>query len=148
MCKRLNRVAVENARPERFTTLFYGVLDSTDKVVRYCNAGHIPPILIRQDGTSERLSTGGMVLGVFSDAEYAEAEVSFVPGDRLVLITDGINEAMNNDKEEFGEDRLIRLLREHRQLSATELRRILLDSVSAFAGQPLQDDATLMIVSR
>lgn len=147
MCGRLNRVALENTKPERFTTLFYGVLDSSRHSLRYSNAGHVPPILIRQDGTIMRLSEGGMVLGVFSDAEYEESEIRFAPGDRMVLITDGITEAMNNQDEEFGEERFIRLLLEHRHLPAAELQQTLLGTVASFAGRALQDDATLMIVS-
>jgi sigma-B regulation protein RsbU (phosphoserine phosphatase) len=147
MLRRLNRVALENARSERFTTMFYGVLDSARQLVRYSNAGHVPPILIRRDGAVERLSEGGMVLGVFAHTDYQEAEIQFSSGDRLVLITDGITEAMNYSQEEFGEERLLEALREYRHLPATELRQILLDAVTSFARQALQDDATLMIVS-
>lgn len=147
MCRQLNRVALENTRPDRFTTFFYGVLDATRRSLRYSNAGHVPPIVVRQDGTIRRLSDGGTVLGVFSDAGYEESEVLFTAGDRLVLITDGITEAANSRDEEFGEGRLIRLLLEQRHLPATELRQVLLEAIASFAGQALQDDATLMIVS-
>jgi sigma-B regulation protein RsbU (phosphoserine phosphatase) len=147
MCLKLNRVGLENARCERFTTLFYGVLDSNCRRLRYCNAGHVPPILIRHDGTMARLFEGGTLLGVFSDAKYEENEIGLEAGDRLVLITDGITEAASPRGEEFGDDRLIDLLREHRELSAAELQEKVLQSVTSFSGQTLQDDATLMIVS-
>jgi len=147
MCSRLNRVALEHTRSDRFTTFFYGILDSARRLLRYSNAGHVPPILIRHNGVIERLSEGGMVLGVFHDVYYKEAEVAFEPGDRLILITDGINEAANIGYEEFGEDRLVRLLLENRHLAAAEVQRAVLDAVALFAGQPLQDDATLMIIS-
>jgi sigma-B regulation protein RsbU (phosphoserine phosphatase) len=147
MCRRLNRVALENTRSDRFTTLFYATLDSTRHLLRYSNAGHLPPILLRRDGTVARLSEGGTVLGVFENAEYEEGESAFNSGDRLVLVTDGITEAGNNLGEEFGEDRLIRLLIEHRQSRAPELQQTLLETVAMFAGRSLQDDATLMIVS-
>jgi phosphoserine phosphatase RsbU/P len=147
MCHELNRVSVENAQSGKFTTLFYGVLDSVQRTLRYSNAGHLPPILIREDGAVERLWEGGTVLGIFSDAQYEEKEIRFGHGDRLVLVTDGITEASNASGEEFGEARLVRFLQEHCQLSSAELRQALLDAVASFGGQALQDDATLMIVS-
>jgi len=148
MCRELNRVALENAKAARFTTLFYAVLDSDSRSLRYTNAGHVPPIVLRRDGTIHRLSDGGTVLGIFRDADYEETQVRFDPGDRLVLITDGITEARNGQDEEFGEERLLRLVQEHRELSAGSLQRVLLDELEFFAAGPLQDDATLMIVSK
>jgi sigma-B regulation protein RsbU (phosphoserine phosphatase) len=147
ICRQLNRVARENTRPERFTTLFYAVLDSARSSLRYCNAGHVPPILVRGNGTIERLSEGGTVLGVFSAPQYDESEVTLTNGDRVVLVTDGITEATNDRGEEFGDDRLIPLLLEYRELSAGELQKTLVETVRSFAGQPLQDDATVMIVA-
>jgi phosphoserine phosphatase RsbU/P len=147
MCARLNRVALENTPSDRFTTLFYGILDCGRRSLRYSNAGHVPPILVRRDGTVTRLSEGGIVLGVFSNVDYEETEVRFESGDRLLLVTDGITEARNSQDEEFGDHRLIQLLLEHQHLPAAEMQRALLDAVASFAGLALQDDATLMIVS-
>jgi sigma-B regulation protein RsbU (phosphoserine phosphatase) len=148
MCRQLNRVVLENARSERFTTFFYGIIDSARGVIRYSNAGHVPPILVLQDGTISRLSEGGTVLGVFSNTEFAEGEVAFSPGSRLILVTDGITEATGNQGEEFGEARLMSLLREHRHLDAGELQQTLLNALALFAGQAFHDDATLMIISK
>jgi sigma-B regulation protein RsbU (phosphoserine phosphatase) len=147
MCRHLNRIVLENTRSDKFTTLFYGVLDSAAATFRYTNAGHVPPILVRPDGTIVRLSEGGTVLGVFPDSPYEEAQVTLRLGDRLVLITDGISEAANAEGDEFGDDRLIRILLENRRLAASELQALILDAVARFSGQPLQDDATLMIIS-
>jgi len=147
MCRQLNRVALENTRSERFTTLFYAVLDTASGTLCYSNAGHVPPILVRQDGSMTRLSDGGTVLGIFADAVYEEAQVDVRAGDLLLLMTDGITEATNSCDEDFAEDRLIRLLVEHRNRPAAELQQTLLEAVRSFAGQALQDDATLMIVS-
>ncbi|MBI2150389.1 MAG: SpoIIE family protein phosphatase [Acidobacteria bacterium] len=146
MCRQLNRIVLDTCSG-RFATLFYAVLDSAAGALRYTNAGHVPPILVRNDGAVLRLSEGGTVLGVFADAPYEEAQVTFETGDRLVLITDGITEAANESGEDFGEDRFIRLLVENRDLPAAELREVLLDALANFTGQGLQDDATLMIVS-
>jgi sigma-B regulation protein RsbU (phosphoserine phosphatase) len=147
MCRQLNRVALESTRADRFTTLFYAILDSSRRSLRYCNAGHVPPILVRRDGTVARLSEGGMVLGVFSDAEYDESEIAVAPGDRMILITDGISEATNGEGEDFGEERLIQLLLQYRNAPAAELQQAVLQAVASFAGETLQDDATLMIIS-
>ena len=147
MCRQLNRVALESTRADRFTTLFYAILDSSRRSLRYCNAGHVPPILLRRDGTVARLSEGGMVLGIFSDAEYDESEIALAPGDRLILITDGISEATNREGEDFGEERLIQLLLQYRNAPAAELQQAVLQAVASFAGETLQDDATLMIIS-
>jgi sigma-B regulation protein RsbU (phosphoserine phosphatase) len=147
MCRQLNGVAMDESRPNRFTTLFYGILDSGRHSLRYTNAGHVPPILVRQDGTIHRLSEGGTILGLFGDANFEEKEIAFMPGDRLVLVTDGITEATNCQGEDFGEGRIIRILGEHRHLAAAELQQTLVEAVRAFAGQPLQDDATLMIIT-
>jgi sigma-B regulation protein RsbU (phosphoserine phosphatase) len=147
MCRQLNRVALENTRAGKFTTLFYAVLDSLSRTLRYANAGHVPPILIRHDGTTAKLCEGGTVLGIFPDAPYEEAQIQFGPGDRLVLFTDGITEATNRLDQEFGEDRLMRLLVENRALPSAALQRILLENVASFAAQDLQDDATFLIVS-
>jgi sigma-B regulation protein RsbU (phosphoserine phosphatase) len=147
MCRQLNRVALENTKSDRFTTFFYGILDSTRGSLRYSNAGHVPPILLRRNGTIVRPSEGGTVLGLFPDAEYKETEISFAAGDRLVLMTDGITEATNSRDEEFGENRLIRLLVERPELGDAELQLEIVEAVTSFAGRSLQDDATLMIVS-
>jgi sigma-B regulation protein RsbU (phosphoserine phosphatase) len=79
--------------------------------------------------------------------EYQEAGMSFEPGDRLVLVTDGITEAMNGDEEEFGDDRIIKLLNEHRHLGCAQLQETLLDAVASFAAEGLRDDAILVTVS-
>jgi sigma-B regulation protein RsbU (phosphoserine phosphatase) len=147
MCARLNRVALDNTRSGRFTTFFYGVLDSERHTLRFSNAGHVPPFLIRHNGSVSRLSEGGMVLGVLGQAQYAETEIAFEAGDRLVLVTDGFTEASNAEYEEFGEQRLTQFLSENGCRPASELRESLLQEVASFAGQTLQDDATLMIVS-
>ncbi|HYR84550.1 MAG TPA: SpoIIE family protein phosphatase [Terriglobia bacterium] len=146
VCRHLNRVVSENARAARFTTLFYGVLDFIDRTLRYTNAGHVPPMLVRRNGDVVRLADGGTVLGIFPDAAYEEREITLEQGDRLVLLTDGITEAENAGSEEFGEDRLTHLLVENRGLPADELKRVLLNAVDSFAARGFQDDATLVIV--
>jgi sigma-B regulation protein RsbU (phosphoserine phosphatase) len=147
MCRELNRFVLKNTRSERLTTFFYGIHDVAHGLLRYCNAGHIPPFLVRGDGTLQRLSEGGIVFGVSSDKNYEEAEVPFGANDRLVLLTDGITEATNAENEEFGERRIIDLLSRYRDLTAADLQTKLLQAVDAFAVDGLRDDATLVTVS-
>jgi len=147
VCSQLNRVVSENMNVGKFITMFYGVLDTTRRKLKYTNAGHIPPILVRKNGSIARPTEGGVVLGVFADANYDETETSFEPGDRLILFTDGITEAMNESDEEFGLDRLIEQIVPNRHNPALDLQKSILQCVSAFTARGLQDDATLMIVS-
>jgi sigma-B regulation protein RsbU (phosphoserine phosphatase) len=147
MCRRLNRVVLENTRSERLTTFFYGIVDWKRRTIRYSNAGHVPPMLIHTDGTVERLSEGGVVFGVGSHMEYEETEAAFEAGDRLVLLTDGITEAPNLDDEEFGYQRVVDILREYRHLPSAVLQQQLLHALDSWAAKGLQDDATLVTIS-
>jgi sigma-B regulation protein RsbU (phosphoserine phosphatase) len=148
LCKQLNKLIFGNTQTMRFVTFFYGVLDVRTRVLRYTNAGHVPPILIRKDGTPDLLSEGGMVLGPFSDSRYQEASVVLHSGDRLVLLTDGITEAANTTGEQFADNtRITDLLARNRGLTSAELRDTLLDAVTSFSDGDLEDDATLMVLS-
>jgi sigma-B regulation protein RsbU (phosphoserine phosphatase) len=126
--------------------LFYGVLDGATGVLRYSNAGHLPPIVARGDGSSARLTEGGPVLGLLGGSAYREGGIRLDPGDRIVLCTDGVTEATNPAGEEFGERRLIDLILRNRGCSSLYLHDVLLDAVRGFAGR-LQDDLTLLTVT-
>jgi sigma-B regulation protein RsbU (phosphoserine phosphatase) len=114
----------------------------------YCNAGHNPPLIIRAGGTIEELSAGGLILGVMGDAGYQEETVSLAPGDMLFLYTDGITEAKNSLDEEFGVDRLTRLLVEMRNLPPDDLLDIVFEEANRFSAGDLlqQDDTTLLVL--
>jgi sigma-B regulation protein RsbU (phosphoserine phosphatase) len=94
-----------------------------------------------------RVNHGGVVLGVFPDWEYREAQVDLEPGDRLVLFTDGITEIANADNEEFGEERLMELLRDHRALDAEAMQKRVMAAIAEFSGGNFQDDATLIVTA-
>jgi sigma-B regulation protein RsbU (phosphoserine phosphatase) len=148
MCRQLNRVVWENTRGRSFITLFYGLLDSAHGSLLYTNAGHVPPILVRSDGLQEALSEGGTILGPFPDSDYQQRSVSLQSGDHLILITDGITEAANSNGEQFSEGgRISQFLSRNRSRTSEQIKDALLDTVTAFAGPDLQDDATLMVVS-
>ena len=144
---KLNQIVSGNLSPGKFITFFYGVLDGAAKRFTYTNAGHNSPVLMRQDGSHARLDRGGVALGVIAKGQYKQGEVALQSGDRLVLFTDGVTEALNPQDEEYGEDRLLDLLSENRALGAEELQKKILGTVTEFSGGTLRDDATLIVVA-
>lgn len=144
---RLNDVLYANIPLHKFVTAFYGVVSISKRTLAYTNAGHNPPLLVRRDGECVRLDAGGSVLGAFPDSRYAQAQIELRPDDRLVLFTDGLTEAADADAEQFGEERLIGLLRDHRDRSAEDLNAIVFDAVGQFCGHTFRDDAALMVVA-
>ena len=147
LCSRVNSVLCANIASGRFVTLFYGVLDAERGTLRYTNAGHLLPIVIRAKGEAEELQNGGAVIGVFPDWKYEDSEVQLDPGDRLLLFTDGITEAGLPGGEEFGEQRLVAGARTYAEKSTSDLKSGLLAQVKQFCASQLLDDATLIVVS-
>ena len=144
VCGNVNRLLCGHMVSGRFVTCCYLRVDCRGRTLTYANAGHNPPLLLRNGGGVESLSTGGTVLGVFAGSAYAEATLTLEPGDRLLLYTDGITEALAADGQEFGTERLVAsALREPRETAAVMTGRIM-DDLLAFTGGPLQDDATVM----
>ncbi len=133
-----------------FVTLFYGVLDPHTGELHYCNGGHNPPIIIHHDNDEiVMLDNDGPALGVFPDAAYTANQLILAPGDILALYTDGVTETINDDEEEFAEERLIDCLLEHRHANAEDINTAIIQAVKAFAtNRPPDDDATIMIVKR
>ena len=147
LCQRVNTILCGHIAEDRFITFFYCVADAAVGTLTYTNAGHYPGILVHGDGTTERLASGGPVLGVFTDAVYECRTVSFGPGDRLILYTDGISEARSANEEEFGDERLVALAIEHRACSAPALQARLVDAVTSFTAGQFHDDATLIVLA-
>src|SRR5467141_2344631 len=108
LLEKVNRVMWRNTTEAKFITLFYGLLDVNRKTLQYTSAGHNPPILTREDGVQVRLEQGGLIVGAFEECVYDQGEIDLRPGDRLVMFTDGLSEAVNGNGEEFGEERLTR----------------------------------------
>jgi sigma-B regulation protein RsbU (phosphoserine phosphatase) len=106
LCQQVNRVLCGHIAEGRFISFCYCVIDTEEGTLRYCNAGHYPGMLVRADGSVDRLTAGGAVLGVLPAGTYEPGQLTIHSGDRLVLYTDGITEARNDADEEFGEDRL------------------------------------------
>jgi phosphoserine phosphatase RsbU/P len=146
LCARINAMLCRQDAAGKFVTFFYALLDTGRGWLRYANAGHNPPLLVRRTGDVVRLEQGGPVLGVLSDGAYEQGEVEFAQGDRLLLFTDGITEASDASGEEFGEARLLDLARRHASATAEALRQAVMRAVTEFTGGEFQDDATLLIV--
>jgi sigma-B regulation protein RsbU (phosphoserine phosphatase) len=147
LCSRLNTLLCRNIASDRFVTLFYAQLDGPSRQLRYVSAGHNPPFVVRRDGSHKRLREGGVVLGVFANQTFKSDTTQLQSGDRLVLYTDGVTEACNSDEEEFGEERLLRVLQENATQPAVELQKKILQSVADFSHGAWQDDATLLVVA-
>jgi serine phosphatase RsbU (regulator of sigma subunit) len=143
-----NRMLAEQERANMFVTLFYGVLDVKKKSLSYVNAGHNPPLVLsKKGGDIVMLSAKGIALGVMSDIMLEEKVVHLRGGDIAILFTDGVTEAINTKQEQFGQDRLVKLIAESHTLSAQEIVKRIEREVTAFSeGQPQFDDLTLMAV--
>ena len=145
---RVNRLIYDTTEGERFITTFYGLVDPENKRLLYINAGHNPPMLLRADGTTRVLDESGLPIGVFEDSRYSESVVDFLPGDILVLYTDGVTEAMNIQEESFGVERLEEIVRASGDFSAQEICQTVAAAVREFSsevGGP-EDDLTISII--
>jgi len=146
---RVNMLVCQASSASRFATLFYAEYDPTTRRLTYVNAGHNPPIVIRNNpGMCRvlRLETGGPVIGLLP-APYEQGEFLLEAGDLVVLFTDGISESMNVRDEEWGEERLIELAKTCHGLPATEGTSRILAAAVAFAGSaPQYDDMTLVVL--
>ena len=147
-CQRINRMLCERSACERFATLFWGVFDTATNTLRYVNAGHAAPMLVRYGARGmERLQEGGAVLGLLPTASYVAGTVKIDASDTLVLYSDGINEAANQQDEEFGEDRMQGLILERVKDTPSALCSHIMNAVSLFAGAGApSDDRTLLVV--
>jgi sigma-B regulation protein RsbU (phosphoserine phosphatase) len=139
-----NRALCRNSDLRRFVTLFYGIYNSGTRLLTYTNAGHNPPIVARRDGSVARLTTGGMVTGIFEETGYQEGTMTLEPGDRLVLFTDGITEARSASGAEFEDEGLLGVVARNCAGTAESLIGAIFDEVASFTGGRLQDDATVL----
>ncbi|HEY0759484.1 MAG TPA: PP2C family protein-serine/threonine phosphatase [Acidisarcina sp.] len=150
LCSRLNKALCSNIAPGKFVTLFYGIVDASTKEFSYENAGHCLPLMVRADGSILMPASYSGVLGLFSHWTYQDSALQFEPGDSLLIVTDGVLEAANQNDEEYGYQRLIALVqRQRREAAATahDLRKAILGDVSSFCNGVFQDDASLIVVT-
>lgn len=145
----VNNLIFRNTPPEQYITFVAALFDPRTSKLRYVNAGHNPPIVVRADGSVEELPATGLILGAIPNMKYEEGETPFHPGDVLVLYTDGVSEAMNDYEVEYGEDRIRDFTIQHRMESPARLVALLEDDVECFCGRiPNEDDSTMVVVKR
>ncbi len=149
LVSQVNESLAESTDSSKFATFFYGVYDSGTRTLRYVNAGHNPPFVLRAGTTVvSRLRPTGMALGFDRSAGYAEGREALLPGDILLAFTDGLTEALNEAGEEFGEARAAGLLVGNRGLDAGALQRLITDELAAFCGRAPQHDDVTIVVAR
>jgi serine phosphatase RsbU (regulator of sigma subunit)/predicted enzyme related to lactoylglutathione lyase len=141
----VNQLFFENTAEGDYATFFFSEYDDVSRRLRYANCGHLPALLLRQDGSIERLHSTATVLGLFDKWDCAIEERELFPGDTLVLYTDGTTESFNDCGEEFGDHRLIESLHRHRTLSPPALIDSVVGDVRKFNPHEQQDDITLIV---
>jgi serine phosphatase RsbU (regulator of sigma subunit) len=147
LIEKVNSLVHRSTEESGFITFFYCVLDTQTGHLRYVNAGHNPPCVLRGDGRKDYLDRGGVVIGIMSGMTYEEGETHIGRGDAVVLYTDGITEATNPRDEMYGEARLESVLEEYRGESAREIEERVYTDVKDFTeGAAQADDLTMVIV--
>lgn len=142
----VNEHIYRHTAPEVFATLFFGCYDDNTRRLLYVNCGHSPPLLLRSSGSVERLQATATVLGLFENWDCSLAETCLQSGDVLSLFTDGITETFGADGKEFGEDRLLRVLEQSRELDCNSILKRIETVLDEFrSGDQLQDDSSLVV---
>lgn len=143
----LNDMMLADTRGQKYMTMFLTLLDQPHRTLHYVNAGHVPPAVIRGDGSVEYLREGGMVVGMFPSVKFDRGHVRLEKGDIFVACTDGITEAMNAQDDEFGSPRLVELVARERALPAAEIVKSVLTEVDHFSrGGTHEDDRVILIM--
>ncbi len=145
----LNNLIHANTGMDKFITFFLGVLDTSTHTLTYVNAGHNIPFLVGDEGTVRLLDKGGLILGIMPDYQYQTETIPLKKGDLLLCYTDGVNEAINEADEEFGEEALQELLLIHRRKPIGQILDIIWQAIQEFSGgMPQTDDVTLLGLRR
>jgi len=151
LAARMNGFIHRSTASNKFSTFFYAQFEQRGRTLRYVNAGHNPPYLVRRSNgfvQLEELSAGGTVLGLFPDIQYDESRLDLHPGDLLVAFTDGVTEALNAEGQEFGEERLKDFLLGANGETAEEISSRLTCTIREWIGDAEQhDDLTFVIVA-
>jgi len=146
--RRANELLLSESRTDQFITLFYAVLDPESAALRFVNAGHNPPLMVCGE-TVVSLCAPGMALGIMQPIPLTETEVRFAPGDVLVMYTDGVTEALDARKDEFGVERLTRVAVANRARSAQDIVNAIVDAVHTFTGgREAFDDISIVVLRR
>ncbi|HEY6766217.1 MAG TPA: GAF domain-containing SpoIIE family protein phosphatase, partial [Candidatus Sulfotelmatobacter sp.] len=148
MMQKVNRLVYEASTSSRYATFFFAIFDPETRDLRYVNAGHNPPVLVKKDsGELQRLEACGPVVGLLPFVAYEEQSLILQPGDLLIAYTDGISEAMTADDEEWGEDRMLEAAPQRPAASASEVIETIFRVADEFtAGAKQHDDMTLLVM--
>jgi len=143
----LNRQLYRSTPAEKYATLFLSVYDGRSRAFTYSNAGHLPPVVLGQDGSLQRLDTPGLVIGLFDDQGYEERTIDLRPGDIFLAFSDGVTEP-ENEFGEFGEERLVEIVRDHRHLPLARISEMITSAVSDWIGSNEQPDDITIVLAR
>ena len=143
----LNYQLFRSTPEEKYVTMFLGCYDATVRELNYCNAGHPPPIMVRGNGGVSRLQTSGTVVGLFDGATYDESTIAMQPGDLFVAFSDGVTEPENKSGE-FGAERLIELIQEHRHQPLSHIADVITGAVADWIGGAEQPDDVTVVLAR
>ncbi|NHZ85066.1 MAG: SpoIIE family protein phosphatase [Planctomycetia bacterium] len=146
---RANKLLYRSTDLQKFATLFYGILETTESIFHFSNAGHDPPFLINSNKEVTRLIKGGTVLGFLEDYQFEEDFIKLNSNDTIVIYSDGITEALNEKSEEFGEDRLLAILKENIKSSADMIIEEVFYAIKKFVNDVSQsDDITIVVIKK
>ena len=146
---RANKLLYRSTDLQKFATLFYGILDTTESIFHFSNAGHDPPFLINSNKEITRLTKGGTVLGFMEDYQFEEDFIKLNSNDTVVIYSDGITEALNEKNEEFSEDRLLAILKENLKSSADMIIEEVFNAIKIFVNAvPQSDDITIVVIKK
>ena len=143
----LNHQLIESTPEAKYATLFLGIYDGSTRRLTYSNGGHLPPILISEDGSSRQLSCSGTVVGLLENVDYPEATIQLQRGDLFIAYSDGVTEP-ENDYGEFGEERLIQIVRENRHLPLARITELVTAAVDDWIGDNEQPDDVTLVLAR
>lgn len=146
---RANKLLYRSTDRQKFATLFYGILDSPKDIFHFSNAGHDPPFFIDSNKQVTRLTKGGTVLGFMEEYQFEEDSIKLNTGDTVIIYSDGITEALNEQDEEFGEERLLAIIKDSILLKAVNIIEAVFDAVKAFVQDvPQSDDITIVVIKK
>ncbi|HEY7096426.1 MAG TPA: SpoIIE family protein phosphatase [Terriglobales bacterium] len=143
----LNHQLYQSTPSEKYATLFLGIYDGSSRQIYFSNGGHLPPIILSNDGAIHRLENGGMVVGLFDDQTYQEGAARLAEGDIFLAYSDGVTEP-ENDFGEFGEDRLVELVHANRELPLARISEIVTAAVDDWIGAKEQPDDITLVLAR
>jgi sigma-B regulation protein RsbU (phosphoserine phosphatase) len=147
MLERLNRHLFTSTQPEKYATLFLAYYDGTDRTLTYSTGGQLPPLVLCANGEVKRLDCGGSVVGLLDGMKYDQATVTLGAGDILIIYSDGVTEP-ENEFGDFGEDRLLDLVRQNRTQSLEAISSTVMQSLRGWIGDQEQPDDITLVLAR